>query len=89
MTQSENMAEVRFRLCKSIFCTLATQGISAPADIPLLLRSAAEKYHAPVGELEVNSIAGETDHPDRVPSQSQDKKHHRRSEWQPMPVCQP
>lgn len=59
MTQSEYEAELHFRLCKSIFATLATKGIIAEDDKRNLLRAAAEKYHAPIGELEVNSIAVE------------------------------
>lgn len=59
MTQSEYEAELHFRLCKSIFATLATKGIISKNDVHILLRTAAEKYHAPIGELEVNSIAGE------------------------------
>lgn len=59
MTQSEYESEVKFRLCKSIFTTLAAQGIIPQEAVQLLLRAAAEKYHAPIGELEVNSIAGE------------------------------
>ena len=59
MTQSEYEAELHFRLCKSIFATLAIRRIIAEDDVYTLLRAAAEKYHAPIGKLEVNSIAGE------------------------------
>ena len=59
MTHSEYEAELLFRLCKSIFATLAIRRIIAEDDVYTLLRAAAEKYHAPIGELEVNSIAGE------------------------------
>ena len=59
MTQSEYESEVNFRLCKSIFATLAALGVIAQKDVRHLLRAAAEKYHALIGELEVNSIAGE------------------------------
>ena len=59
MTQSEYEAEVHFRLCKSIFATLATEGVITEDELRILLRAATEKYHAPIGELEVNSIAGE------------------------------
>ncbi len=59
MTQSEYESEVKFRLCKSIFTTLAARGVIAQEDKFRLLRAAAEKYCAPMGELEVNSIAGE------------------------------
>ena len=59
MTQSEYESEVNFRLCKSIFATLAARGVIAQKDVRHLLRAAAEKYHALIGELEVNSIAGE------------------------------
>ena len=59
MTQSEYEAELRFRLCKSIYTTLTIRGIIAEDDMHTLLCAAAEKYHAPIGELEVNSIAGE------------------------------
>lgn len=55
MTQSKYEAEMKFRLCKSIFVTLAIRGIIAEDDMYHLLRAAAEKYHAPIGELEVNS----------------------------------
>ena len=57
MTQSECASEVNFRLCKSIFATLAAQGIITQEDVQRLLGAAAEKYHAPIGKLEVNSIA--------------------------------
>ena len=50
---------MHFRLCKSIFATLAAQGIITQEDVQRLLGAAAEKYHAPIGELEVNSIAVE------------------------------
>lgn len=59
MNQAKSEAEVHFRLCKSIFATLAARGIISEDDVHILLRAAAEKYHAPIGELEVNSIAGE------------------------------
>ena len=59
MTQSEYEAELHFRHCKSIYATLTIRGIIAEDDMRILLRAAAEKYHAPIGELEVNSIAGE------------------------------
>lgn len=59
MTQSEDKSEVKFRLCKSIFVTLAAQSVITQEGVQRLLGAAAEKYHAPVGELEVNSIAGE------------------------------
>ena len=59
MTQSEYEAELHFRLCKSIYATLTIRGIIAEDDSHTLLRAVAEKYHAPIGELEVNSIAGE------------------------------
>lgn len=57
MTQSEYEAEVHFRLCKSIFATLAIRGIIGEDDLHILLRAAAEKYRAPIDELEANSIA--------------------------------
>ena len=59
MTQSEYEAELHVQLCKSIFATLGARGIISEDDMHTLLRAAVEKYHAPIGELEVNSIAGE------------------------------
>lgn len=59
MTQSEYEAELHFQLCKSIFATLGARDIISEDDMHTLLRAAVEKYHAPIGELEVNSIAGE------------------------------
>ncbi len=59
MTQSEYESEVKFQLCKSIFTTLAARGVIAQEDVCRLLRAVAKKYHAPIGELEVNSIAEE------------------------------
>ena len=59
MTQSEYEAELHFQLCKSIFATLGARGIISEDDMHPLLRAAVEKYHAPIGELEVNSIAVE------------------------------
>ena len=59
MTQSEYESEVKFRICKSIFITLAARGVIPQEAVQPLLKAAAEKYHAPIGELEVNSIAGE------------------------------
>lgn len=56
MTQPEYTSEVNFRLCKSVFATLAAQGIISQEDIQRLTRAAAEQYHAPIGELEVNSM---------------------------------
>lgn len=64
MTQSECTSEVNFRLCKSVFTTLAAQGIISQEDIQRLTRAAAEQYHAPIGELEVNSIAVEKNYTD-------------------------
>lgn len=64
MTQSECTLEVNFRLCKSVFATLAAQGIISQEDIQRLTRAAAEQYHAPIGELEVNSIAVEKNYTD-------------------------
>ena len=60
MTQSEYEADLHFRLCKSIFAALTISRIIAEEDdMHTLLSAAVEKYHAPIGELEVNSIAGE------------------------------
>lgn len=54
MTQSEYEAELHFRLCKSIFATLAIRGIIGEDDLRILLCAAAEKYHAPIGRDEQN-----------------------------------
>lgn len=62
MTQPECSSEINFRLCKSVFATLAAQGIISQEDVRCLIRAAAEQYHAPIGELEVSSIAGEKDY---------------------------
>ena len=62
MTHAEYEVETRFRLCKSIFSTLAAMGHISENDAQVLLRAAAEKYSAPIGELEVNSIAAEKDY---------------------------
>ena len=43
MTQSEYEAELHFRLCKSIFATLAIRGIIGEDDSHTLLRAAVEK----------------------------------------------
>ena len=59
MTQPECTSEVNFRLCKSVFATLAAQDIISQEDVRCLIRAAAEQYHAPIGELEVNSNAVE------------------------------
>ena len=59
MTQSEYEAELHFRLCKSIYATLTIRGIIAEDDMHTLLCAAAEKYHAPIGEVELNSISRE------------------------------
>lgn len=60
MTQAEYEAEMCFRLCKSIFSTLAAMGhISENVMLQALLRAATEKYSAPIGELEVKSVAAE------------------------------
>ena len=45
MTQSEYEAELHFRLCKSIFATLAIRGIIGEDDLRILLCAATEKYH--------------------------------------------
>jgi hypothetical protein len=42
MTQPEGSSEVNFRLCKSVFATLAAQGIISQEDIQHLTRAAAE-----------------------------------------------
>lgn len=59
MTQAEYEAETCFRLCKSIFSTLAAMGHISENDAQALLRAAAEKDSAPIGELEVRSVAAE------------------------------
>ena len=59
MTQAEYEGEICFRLCKSIFSTLAAMGNISENDAQVLLRAAAEKYSAPIGELEVRSVAAE------------------------------
>lgn len=64
MTQPECTSEVNFRLCKSVFATLAAHGIISQEDTQHLTRAAAEQYHAPIGELEVNSIAVEKNYTD-------------------------
>ncbi len=64
MTQPECTSKVKFRLCKSAFATLAAQGIISQEDVRRLTRAAAEQYHAPIGELEVNSIAVEKNYTD-------------------------
>lgn len=64
MTQSECTSEVNFRLSKSVFATLAAQGIISQEDVRCLIRAAPEQYHAPIGELEVNSIAVEKNYTD-------------------------
>jgi len=43
MTQAEYEAEMCFRLCKSIFTTLAAMGHISENDVQALLRAAAEK----------------------------------------------
>lgn len=45
MTQSEYEAELHFRLCKSIFATLAIRGIIAEDDIRILLCTAKAAFH--------------------------------------------
>lgn len=64
MTQTKNDAEVHFCLYKSIFATLATEGVITEDDLRILLRAAAGNYYAPIGELEVNSIASEKNYTD-------------------------
>lgn len=59
MMQAEYEAEICFRLCKSIFSTLAAMGHISENDAQVLLRAAAEEYSAPIGELEVRSVAAE------------------------------
>ncbi len=59
MTQAEYEAEMCFRLCKSIFSTLAAMGHISENDVQALLRAATEKYSAAIGELEVKSVAAE------------------------------
>ena len=64
MTQPECTSEVNFRLCKSVFATPAAQGIISQEDVQRLTRAAAEQYHAPIGEPEVDSIAVEKNYTD-------------------------
>lgn len=66
MTQAEYEAEVCFRLCKSIFATLLAQSIITQEDCQHLIKVAAEKYRAPIGELKVNSVAAEKGYRGRV-----------------------
>lgn len=64
MIQAEYETELHFRLCKSIFATLAIRGIIAEDDMHTLLRAPVEGCPAPIGELEVNSIAREKNYTD-------------------------
>ena len=59
MAQAEYEAEMCFRLCKSIFTTLTAMGHISESenDVQTLLRAAAEKYNALIGELELRSVA--------------------------------
>ena len=66
MAQAEYEAEVCFRLCKSIFATLLAQSIITQEDCQHLIKAAAEKYRAPIGELKVNSVAAEKGYRGRV-----------------------
>lgn len=59
MTKEELEAEVQFRLCKSVFATLHREGHISYEQLQALLCATAEKIKAPIGDLEVNSIAGE------------------------------
>ncbi len=59
MTKEQGEAEVKFRMVKAVFASLCEQGLITDDELQRLLRAACDMYHPIVGELEVESIAGE------------------------------
>ena len=59
MEQEDGIRETKFRLAKAVFVSLYEQGLITDKQLRLLLLSVVEMYHPMIGELEVNSIAGE------------------------------
>ncbi len=59
MTKEKGEAEVKFRMVKAVFVSLCEQGLITDEELQRLLRAARDMYHSIIGELEVESIAGE------------------------------
>mgnify|MGYP001512840012 CR=1 FL=1 len=79
MTQSEYEAELHFRLCKSIFATLAAKGIIAEDDMRILLRAAGEQH---CRRKELHGLSSQSGHCPR-------NSHRPQSGLQPMPEYPP
>lgn len=62
MRKEDAIAETKFRLIKCLFMTMQERGLISGEERRGLLLAAVEKYHPMLGELEVNSIAGEKDY---------------------------
>ncbi len=59
MTKEQGEAEVKFRMAKAVFASLYELGLLTDEELQRLLRAARDMYHPIIGELEVESIAGE------------------------------
>ncbi len=59
MTKEQGKAEVKFRMAKAVFASHCEQGLITDEELQRLLSAACDMHHPIIGELEVESIAGE------------------------------
>lgn len=64
MTDEQAAVEVKYQLARCVFLRLHNDGVINAMELKKLLAEAAEKYGSMIGELEVNSIAGENSYKD-------------------------
>lgn len=62
MTKEQGEVEVKFRMAKAVFASLYERGLITDDELQCLLRAACDMYHPIIGELEIESIAGEKDY---------------------------
>lgn len=64
MTNEQAAAETRYQLARCVFLRLHNDGVINNIELKELFAAVAEEYGSMIGELEVNSIAGENGYKD-------------------------
>ena len=64
MTNEQAAEETRYQLARCVFLRLYNDGVINDVELKELLAEVAQKYRSIIGELEVNSIAGENGYKD-------------------------
>lgn len=64
MSDEQAAAETRYQLARCVFFRFYSEGVITDIELKELLSEAAVKYGSMIGELEVNSIAGENGYKD-------------------------